>query len=182
MKYLIIILFCISWGNICLGQQYDPEKVNKKAVNFYNLGLDQAQNGNYKEALEFIDKALQQDGGFVDAWLTRAGIYGEMKQYENCIAAYETAFAKAPEYSKDYKLPYAINLGGAGHFQKALDAVNEFLSNPNLNSQSIKAGEYQRCLNLLCNIIKNMILKYVFTKNLVTALIQQTSNTIRRLQ
>lgn len=169
MKYLLIILFCISWGNICLGQQYDPEKVNKKAVNFYNLGLDQAQNGNYKEALEFIDKALQQDGGFVDAWLTRAGIYGEMKQYENCIAAYETAFAKAPEYSKDYKLPYAINLAGAGHFQKALDAVNEFLSNPNLNSQSIKAGEYRkRCFEFAVQYNKEHDTKnYVFApKNL----------------
>ena len=134
MKYRIIILFYIVCVNVCLGQQYNPEKVSKKAVNFYNLGLDQAQNGNYKEALAFMEKAIQQDEGFVDAWLTSAGIYGEMKQYENCVAAYETAFAKDPQYSKDYKLPYAINLAGAGHFQKALDAVNEFLSNPNLNS------------------------------------------------
>jgi outer membrane protein OmpA-like peptidoglycan-associated protein len=147
-----------------LGQQYNPEKVSKKAVNFYNLGLDQAQNGNYKEALAFIEKAIQQDEGFVDAWLTRAGIYGEMKQYENCVAAYETAFAKDPQYSKDYKLPYAINLAGAGHFQKALDAVNEFLSNPNLNSQSIKAGEYRkRCFEFAVQYDKDHDTKqYVF--------------------
>ncbi|OJY91352.1 MAG: flagellar motor protein MotB [Sphingobacteriales bacterium 44-15] len=164
MKYRIIILFYIGCVNICWGQQYNPEKVSKKAVNFYNLGLDQAQNGNYKEALAFMEKAIQQDEGFVDAWLTRAGIYGEMKQYENCVAAYETAFARDLQYSKDYKLPYAINLAGAGHFQKALDAVNEFLSNPNLNSQSIKAGEYRkRCFEFAVQYDKDHDTKqYVF--------------------
>ena len=135
-----ICLLC----RVSFAQQYDPQKINKRAINFYNLGLDQAQNGHYKEALQFIDRALEADNRYVDAWLTMAGIYGEMKAYDSCIAAYEKAFEMDIQYTEDYKLPYAINLAGAGRFEPALNAVNEFLTNPDLNEPSRKAGEYRK--------------------------------------
>lgn len=135
-----ICLFC---GQV-YAQQYHSRKINKKAVNFYNLALDKAQNGEYKEAIMLVNRALDADKKFVDAWLTKAGIYGEMKWYDSCIASYEQAFALDMEYAKDYKLPYAINLAGAGRFDAALDAVNSFLANPDLNEPSRKAGTYRK--------------------------------------
>lgn len=165
MKHYIIILvnalFCVQVLN---AQQYNPEKVNKKAINIYNMGLNQAQGGNYEEAIAYMSKALELDNGYVDAWLTKAGIYGEMKQYEKCIIAYEQAFALDSAYSKDYKLPYAINLAGAGRFHKALEAVNGFLANPKLNEQSKKAGEYRkRCFEFAVQYDKDHNTKdYVF--------------------
>ncbi|MBX2920824.1 MAG: OmpA family protein [Chitinophagaceae bacterium] len=144
MKYIITLFYCLLVSGFCFAQQYNPDKVNKKAINLYNLGLDQAQNGHYKEALEFIDQALQLDNKYVDAYLTKAGIYGQIKDYLNCIANYEKAFEIDLPYSRDYKLPYAINLAGVGQFQKALAAVNEFLASHELNEPSRKAGEYRR--------------------------------------
>ncbi|MGN6435598.1 MAG: OmpA family protein [Agriterribacter sp.] len=144
MKYIITLFYFLMVGMAGFTQSYNPEKVNKKAINLYNLGLDQAQNGNYKEALNFIDQALQLDSRYVDAYLTKAGIYGQMKDYANCIANYEKAFELDLAYSKDYKLPYAINLAGTGEFKKALAAVTDFLSNPDLNEPSRKAGEYRK--------------------------------------
>ncbi|MFT3705919.1 MAG: OmpA family protein [Agriterribacter sp.] len=145
MKNLIIICIGIATGiNVSMAQTYDPARVNKKAVNLYNAGLDQAQNGNYTQAIDLMNKALQLDKKYVDAHLTKAGIFGEIRNYDSCIKSYEQAFALDTAYSKDYKLPYAINLAGAGRFQNALDAVNQFLSNPNLNTQSIKAGQYRK--------------------------------------
>jgi outer membrane protein OmpA-like peptidoglycan-associated protein/tetratricopeptide (TPR) repeat protein len=135
-----IFLFCGQ----AYAQQSHSRKINKKAVNFYNLALDKAQNGEYKEAIVLINRALDADKKFVDAWLTRAGIYGEMKWYDSCIASYEQAFALDIEYTKDYKLPYAINLAGAGRFEAALEAVNAFLANPDLNEPSRKAGAYRK--------------------------------------
>lgn len=144
MKYIITFFYCLSICGLCFAQKYNPEKINKKAINLYNLGLDQAQNGHYKEALQYIDQALQLDAKYLDAYLTKAGIYGQIKDYTNCVVNYEKAFELDLDYSKDYKLPYAINLAGAGQFQKALTAVNEFLSNPVLNEPSRKAGEYRK--------------------------------------
>lgn len=134
---------CLVCGH-ANAQQYNSRKINKKAVNFYNLALDKAQNGEYKEAIGLVNRALDADKKFVDAWLTRAGIYGEMKWYDSCIASYEQAFALDMEYARDYKLPYAINLAGAGRFEMALDAVNAFLANPDLNEPSRKAGAYRK--------------------------------------
>ncbi len=140
-----IISFCVCLlCNIALAQQYDATKINRKAINLYNLALDQAQNGHYREAIQFIDRALEADSRYVDAWLTKAGVYGEMKMYDSCISAYEKAFTMDLQYAKDYKLPYAINLAGAGRFEAALNAVNEFLTNPDLNEPSRKAGEYRK--------------------------------------
>ena len=145
MMNRIAILFSIClFCSPSFAQQYNPQKVNKRAVNFYNLALDKAQNGEYKEAIQFINRALSADNRFVDAWLTKAGIYGEMKFYDSCIASYEQAFEKDIEYSKDYKLPYAINLAGAGLFKNALDAVNEFMDIPDLNESSRRAGAYRK--------------------------------------
>lgn len=144
MRYIITLSYFLVIAVAGFAQSYNPEKVNKKAINLYNLGLDQAQNGNYTEALKFMDQALQLDGKYVDAYLTKAGIYGQIKDYKNCIASYEKAFGLDLAYSKDYKLPYAINLAGDGEFTKALAAVTEFLNNPDLNEPSRKAGEYRK--------------------------------------
>ncbi len=52
----------------------------------------------------------------------------------------------------DYNLPYSINLAGKGDFEKALGAVNIFLTINNLNETSRKAGEYrQRCYQFALN-------------------------------
>jgi len=162
--YLIILLSMLLCADMAKAQQYNPEKINKKAINIYNIGLDKAQNGYYEEALAFMDKAIELDKNYIDAWLTKAGILGETKRYEKSAAAYEQAFALDSSYSKDYKLPYAINLAGAGRFQQALDAVNQFLTNPNLNTQSKKAGEFRkRCFEFAVQYDKDHNTKnYVF--------------------
>src|SRR5258708_34021758 len=47
-------------------------------------------------------------------------------------------------YCKDYKLTYSINLAGKGEFEKALAAVNDFLSISKLNETSRRAGLYRQ--------------------------------------
>jgi hypothetical protein len=41
-------------------------------------------------------------------------------------------------------LPYSIALAGNGNFTNALLAINNFLTIPTLNKQSIKAGQYRK--------------------------------------
>lgn len=144
-RCFILIAWCIAvLAAPSFAQQYRPGKVHKKALNFYNLALDKAQNGEYEAAIRLVNLALDADRRFVDAWLTRAGIYGEMKYYDSCIASYEQAFAMDAANTEDYKLPYAINLAGAGRFEAALEAVNQFLSIPEINEASRRAGEYRK--------------------------------------
>lgn len=144
MKYGISLIWLLFTVLALQAQKYNPDKINKKAINLYNIGLDHAQNDNYEEALKYMQQALKISPQFADAYLTTAGIYGQMKQYEQCVNFYEKAFAIDAAYTKDYQLPYAINLAGMGEFEKALAAVESFLSNPDINEPSRKAGEYRK--------------------------------------
>ncbi|MBW7891622.1 MAG: PD40 domain-containing protein [Chitinophagaceae bacterium] len=140
---LIFIFILFLFGQFAFGQK-KADRARKKAVNFYNMGLDKAQNGDYADAINWVNRAIKEDNSYVEAWLTKAGIFGEMKVYDSCVVAYERAFALDYELSKDYKLPYAINLAGLGQFEKALKAVNEFLEITELNEPSRRAGEYRK--------------------------------------
>ncbi|HTE09895.1 MAG TPA: OmpA family protein, partial [Chitinophagaceae bacterium] len=125
-------------------QQYDPEKVNKKAAALHSQGLQEATDGNLKEGIRLLQQAVQIDKGFLDAYLSIAGMYGELKDYDSAIINYEKARSIDSFYFKDYNLPYSINLAGKGWFEKALGAVNVFITIPNLNESSIKAASYRQ--------------------------------------
>jgi outer membrane protein OmpA-like peptidoglycan-associated protein/tetratricopeptide (TPR) repeat protein len=124
--------------------QYKPEKVNKKAARLYSKALEQAEAEDFKGGIETLKQAIKIDNGFEDAYLSLAGMYGELKHYQDAIDNYEKAKAIDSNYFLDYNLPYSINLAGKGDFDKALDAVNSFLTVTNLNEQSRKAGDYRK--------------------------------------
>lgn len=125
-------------------QQYDPTKVKKKAAELYERAIGRAQEDDFKGGIKLLEEAVRVDPRFLDAYLSIGGMYGEMKDYQGAIDHYEKAKAIDAEYFKDYSLPYSINLAGKGAFEQALAAVTEFLTIPNLNDQSRKAGEFRQ--------------------------------------
>src|SRR5882762_8440421 len=129
---------------ICTAQWYDPDKVNKKAGKIYGQAYEEATAGNYAAAINHINASLKIEPKFVDAFLSRAGIYANLKKYDSSVIDFENAFILDSVYSKTYLLPYSISLAGMGKFQQALDAINKFLAIDKLNEQSIKAGNYRK--------------------------------------
>ncbi|MDQ3846966.1 MAG: OmpA family protein [Bacteroidota bacterium] len=124
--------------------QYDPSNINKKATEAYNKGLENAQDGRYKEAIDLLQEAVNRDANYIEAYLSLAGVYGQLKNYQQSAIIYEKAFAIDSNYTSDYRLPYAINLAGMGEFQKALNTIEALLAKPNLPSNTKKAAEYRR--------------------------------------
>lgn len=144
MKTPLLILTLIFVTSIC-AQKYDPSKVDKKAKALYNEGLQLAQDGMYQQALAPLQQAIEKDKKYVDAYLSLAGVYGEMKQYDKSVVTYEKAFALDPGYTLDFKLPYSINLAGMGKFEEALVAITDLLSKiPLQNTNTIKAAEFRK--------------------------------------
>lgn len=142
LPVLILILSFSSSDSVA--QWYNPEKVNKKAGEIYGRAYEAAVSADYTAALTYLEQALALDPRFVDVYLSRAGIYAELKNYAASVADFEKGLALDSVYSKTYLLPYSISLAGVGKFKQALDAVNEFLNNPTLNPQSIKAANYRK--------------------------------------
>ncbi len=144
-RQTILLLFIfILQSFIARAQWYNPENVNKQAAEIYGKAYDDAQNEQYPAAMEKIANALEIDPKFVDAWLTRAGIYANMKKYDSSVADFEKGLHLDSVYAAEYYLPYSISLAGIGQFQRSLDAVNIFLKNKTLNERSLKAANYRK--------------------------------------
>ncbi len=140
---LFIILFCLS-AYLTRGQQYNPDKVNKKAAQLNSKGREQAESDDFNGSIQSLLEAIRIDNRFEDAYLSIAGIYGEMKNYPKAVEYYEKAKAIDSIYFLDFSLPYSIYLAGIGHFAAALQAVDSFLTIPTLNETSRKAGTYRQ--------------------------------------
>ena len=143
-KNVVLLLAILFISYTTHAQWYDPIKVNKKAYAIYEAAYKDAMDQNYMVAIANINKAIVIDPKFVEAYLSKAGIYAELKKYDSSVIDFERALELDSVYSKTYLLPYSISLAGIGQFQKALAASTAFLNNPTLNTPSIKAGTYRK--------------------------------------
>lgn len=136
----LVIIHC----SVLSFAQYDPSKINKKAREAYNKGMAKIEEDNFKDATAFFEQAIKTDPNYVDAYLSLAGVFGELKNLQQSISYYEKAFALDSNYTSELRLPYAINLARLGQFEKALNAVNGLLSKEKINPNTKKAAEYRR--------------------------------------
>ena len=143
MRVLLLVVALLVSG-IGFSQVYDPERVNAKAVKTYEKALDVLSDGRMADAIPLLTQSIKEDSNFVDAYLSLAGALGELKKYEQAVRVYEKARSKDTAYFRIYSLPYSINLAGLGRFEKALLAVNYFLTYPKLNERSLKSAQYRK--------------------------------------
>lgn len=157
--FLFFLLFVLS-----ASAQYDVTKVDKKATALYEKALALTDENHYMEAAAVLQQAISRDDRFVDAYLSLAGVYGQLKDYSQSVAFYQKAIAMDPVYTAAYLLPYAINLAGNGDFAKALQTIETLLAKPNLHPATKKAAEYrQKTFQFAVDYQKNHPVKnYVF--------------------
>lgn len=141
MKFLCTI-FCLFLA-IATNAQYDPAKVNKKAVQLYNRSQIQGADDKFKEGIESLKEAVAIDNRYEDAYLSLAGMYSELKNYQEAVDNYKIAKSIDSIYFLDYNLTYSINLAGLGKFEEALQVLHDFTSIPNLNESSLRSAAYR---------------------------------------
>jgi len=160
MKNLVLSLVAVLLTSNFLFGQYDVSKINKKAIEAYNKGLEKAQDGKYKEAIESLTEAINRDPKYIDAYLSLAGVYGQTKDHKQSVATYEKAFTLDSNYTSDYRLPYSINLAGLGQFDKSLTTINGLLSRNNISPNTRKAATYrQKTYQFAVDYTKNEAIK-----------------------
>jgi tetratricopeptide (TPR) repeat protein len=136
-----ILLLCIS---TTLLAQTDPPPVNKKAQQAYDKAMLQLGDGLVRDAIPLLGKAIEYDPNYIEAYLSLAGVYGELKNYQKSIEYYEIARSKDSAFFTFYNLPYSINLAAMGRFNDALTAINAYLARPNMNETNRKMGLYRK--------------------------------------
>jgi len=142
------ILICITLSFLFLTPsvfgQYNVSKVNKKAIDSYTKAMEKVQNDDYKNAIPIFLDAIQKDPNYVDAYLSLAGVYGQLKSYQQSADTYEKAFTLDSNYTSFYRLSYSINLAGLGQFEKALTTINALLARTDLDPRSRKTAESRK--------------------------------------
>jgi len=160
---LFILTISLFFSSLTSGQWYDPQKVGKKAGAAYGKALELADMGNYKEALAGMAEAIRLDSNLVDAYLSRAGIFASMKDYQSSVTEFQKAFTLDTIYCEEFYLPFSISLAGNGQFHEALAAADSFLQIPTLNDRSRKAGNYRKKVyEFAIQQEKNLDSTYVF--------------------
>jgi outer membrane protein OmpA-like peptidoglycan-associated protein len=144
MQKISALAFLVLVGLWASAQSYNPDKVKPKALDQYDQAVEYLKAGEVREAIPVLQNCLVIDSNFVDAYLSLAAAYGQLKQYAASIKLYEKARSKDSLYFKVYQLPYSINLAGAGRFQDALEQVENFILLPNLGDRSKKAAQYRK--------------------------------------
>jgi len=71
-----------------------------------------AEGDNFMQGIEALLQAVKIDTTFEDAYLSLAGMYSEIKNYQSAIDNYEKAKNIDSVYFIDYTLSYSINLAG----------------------------------------------------------------------
>lgn len=143
MKYSLIFLFVCN-ATILFAQQNPTHQINKKTVKLYENAIATAQEGNLNQAIQLLNNVISADSLYLEAYLSIAGIYGQQKNYALSVKNYEKALKFDENNSREYRLPYSINLAGLGEFEKALEAVSIFITDNRLNESSIKAAGYRK--------------------------------------
>src|SRR5665213_4329293 len=103
MKNFCLVLLLFHF--IPVHAQYDPSKVNKKAAKWYLKSQDQARDDKFEEGIASLKEALRIDDHFEDAYLSMAGMYGELKNYS---AAIDLSLIHISEPTRQAEISYAV--------------------------------------------------------------------------
>lgn len=155
--YIFILFACLLQQPTMQAQQYDPSKINKKAVSLFEQAKNRFEDGNDVLAIGLLQKSVETDPNYADAYLTMGNLYSRMKNYNAAVASFEKAFAIDSVYGLEYRVQYAVQLAGLGKFEKALAIVSDVLSrNPPKNHKSLaNAKKRQESFQFAVNFEKN---------------------------
>jgi outer membrane protein OmpA-like peptidoglycan-associated protein/tetratricopeptide (TPR) repeat protein len=72
---------------------------SKKAIALFTAAIDNYNKQEYPSALKMLDKAIQDDPGFVDAYILKGDITMEQKNPTDAIVQYKKGIDANPEFS-----------------------------------------------------------------------------------
>jgi outer membrane protein OmpA-like peptidoglycan-associated protein/tetratricopeptide (TPR) repeat protein len=148
MKHIFLIVSLFSLLSCATAQQSYSTK-NKKAISLFEEGQkapnqSASPNGmpNYPAGIALMDKAIEKDPMFWEAYLV-AGEFAEYSnQYSKAIKYYEEALRINPNHSVTGSTQfYLANLKFAvADYKGALDLLKGFISNRNANPEYVKVA------------------------------------------
>ena len=70
---------------------------NKKAIDYYNKGMDQSKKENFEKAIDYFEKAIKEDSEFAFAWDNLGVNYRRLNNYDKAIECYNKSLEIDPK-------------------------------------------------------------------------------------
>jgi tetratricopeptide (TPR) repeat protein len=120
--FLIAASFDVSYGQ-------DSELLNSES--WYSHSKALRQSGQYQEAIDNCDRAIQINRNCYQAWYNRGIVLNELGHYEESIISFEYAIQIHPKYDTAwYSLGNSLN--HVGRYKEAINSCNQAIKiNPN---------------------------------------------------
>lgn len=138
MRYFILILLTVS--TICNAQNFQTK--SKKAKALFTEAETNYVKGNFTEALIIVNKAIDKDSKFIDAYLLKAEIAQMMQKYE----IQKEVLIKALSIDSTYFIPTYFNIGKSefnlGNYDEALLWFKQYALKPGSLKRSINTKEW----------------------------------------
>ena len=96
-------------------------------ADYVNKGIYQYQKGNYEEAIDFFNKALEINRKNENAWYRKGLALSDIEKYKEALKAYNEAIKINPEHGKAWHNK-GIALNNLLKYKKAIRAYNKAIS------------------------------------------------------
>lgn len=141
-------------------EKQNPKSVseNKKAREFYSLGLKESNNESFKKAAEYFEKAVKEDPEFAFAWDNLGISYRHLNNFDKAIEAYKKSIALDPNGLMPLQ-NIAVAYLHKEQYDKALEAYEKLAkvdnNNPEVfygigNVYATKLKDYEKGLDNMC--------------------------------
>jgi outer membrane protein OmpA-like peptidoglycan-associated protein/tetratricopeptide (TPR) repeat protein len=127
MRCLFILLFAFSLT--LLNAQPALHTKSRKAIELYNAADNFRVRGQYKQAIDILEQAIEKDKNFIEAYFRLGQTYKSFKQYSKSIEYFEKGMA----IEKDERInrPFWYELGEvyflSGNYDGAAKLLNQYI-------------------------------------------------------
>src|SRR5262245_42232078 len=104
-----------------------PSSDNPKAVKHYRQATSYFDMRMHKEALEELQKAIEKDKNFVEAYMLMGDIYSDMGKKDESMAAYAEAVRINPAFFPNTFMNLGREEMKSGKYKEALEHFEKFL-------------------------------------------------------
>ena len=147
--WLFSLICCLLLGASLVQAQPVPKKKpsdfgikSKKAFDFYERGIQEAQYRDYRKAVEMYQEALKIEPNFAEAYFQMGACYYALHEYKSAYEALGKAKSMIADPNPMLYYYFAESAFREDHFQEALDNYNKFLSlNPSVPKNIYQSAE-----------------------------------------
>jgi len=139
MNLKIVIFLCLAFTSVSLCAQPVLSTKSKKAIELYTEADNYRVRGQYREALELLNQAIDKDKNFAEAYFRQGLIFKMQRNYPKSTDLYLTGLKLTPDQKRQKAYYYELgeNYLLQGDYEKSLQFIDRYLDAEILNKPKI---------------------------------------------